>query len=454
MARERLIVVGGVAAGLSAASEARRRSPFMEVRVYEKGPDISYSACGLPYFIGGQVRDSGALLVHPPQFFRDERDIEIFTNHEVVELSAHRHRVTVLAPGGAPPEEIAYNHLVLATGAEPARPAIEGLDLRGVFNVNSLQSTLALKRHLESGRAHRAAIIGGGYIGLEMAEALKSAGLSVVLLERSPRLFEAVDEELVDVIRRELERNGVQVFTSAGVAALSGHAQGNVQRVHSEQGSFEANCVVLATGVQPRVKLAEEAGLQLGAGGAVAVNEYLETSTAGVFAAGDCADTFNLVSGRRCYVPLGTTANKQGRVAGENAAGGRARFAGIVGTAVVKVFELEVARTGLSNREAAEAGYRVAEATIRAAARARYLGGREILVKLIADRASGRLLGAQMAGPEGVAKRIDVLAAALHARMTAEQVYELDLSYAPPFSSVWDPILIAARQLLHALKGR
>ncbi|HUI42946.1 MAG TPA: FAD-dependent oxidoreductase [Terriglobia bacterium] len=454
MARERLIVIGGVAAGLSAASEARRRNPSLEIRVYEAGPDISYSACGLPYFVGGQVREAGSLRVHTPEFFRSERNIDVLTNHEAVELSAHRRCVTVLAPGGAAPDEVPYDHLVLSTGARPARPDLHGLDLGGVFHVHSLQSTLALKRHLDSGQARRAVIVGGGYIGLEMAEALKAAGLSVVLLDRSPRLFEAVDEELVEVIRQELVRGGVEVFTGAPVAALAGDAQGRVRRVHSEQGSFEADCVVLATGARPRTKLAEEAGLQLGAGGAVAVNEYMETSAAGVFAAGDCADTLNLVSGRRTYVPLGTTANKQGRVAGENAAGGRARFPGVVGTAVVKVFDLEVARTGLSRREAEECGYRTAEATIRAAARARYLGGRDILVKLVADRATGRLLGAQMVGPEGVAKRIDVLAAALHARMTAEQVYQLDLSYAPPFSAVWDPILIAARQLLHALKGR
>jgi NADPH-dependent 2,4-dienoyl-CoA reductase/sulfur reductase-like enzyme len=296
-----------------------------------------------------------------------------------------------------------------------------------------------------------AAIIGGGYIGLEMAEALKAGDRSVSLFERSPRLFEYVDEEIVGAIQQELAGHGVRVFRGAQVAALSGDAQGAVRRLHSDQGSIEVDCVVLATGVRPRVKLAQEAGIALGSGGAVAVNDYLETSAAGVFAAGDCADTLNLVSGRRTYTPLGTTANKQGRVAGENAAGGRTRFSGVVGTAVVKVFGLEVARTGLSSKESQEAGFPIAEATIRSAARARYLGGQDITVKLIADRSSGRLLGAQMVGPERVAKRIDVLATALHARMTAEQIYQLDLSYAPPFSSVWDPILIAARQLVHAL---
>lgn len=460
MARERLIVIGGVAAGLSAASAARRQNRWMEIRVYEKGPDISYSNCGLPYYIEGLVPDADGLRIHSPEFFRTERDIDVLTHHDVIEISTSRRRVTVLEPGSAP-EEVPYDRLVIATGAEPAPGEIEGISLGGVFHVNTLQSTIALKRYLESTDARRAVIIGGGYIGLEMAEAVKTPGRSVALLERGPNLFEAADAEIVEVIRRELARNGVEVVTGMRVMALTGDAhhvepgqgRGHVRRVHSENGSFEADCVILATGVRPRVKVAVDAGLALGAGGAIAVNEYQETSAAGVFAAGDCADALHRVSGRRTYVPLGTTANKQGRVAGENAAGGRARFPGIVGTAAVKVFGLEVARTGLSTEEASQARFRTAEAVVRAAARARYLGGQDILVKLLADRSTGRLLGAQMVGPEGVAKRIDVLATALHARLTVEQVYQLDLSYAPPFSSVWDPILIAARQLLHGLKS-
>lgn len=459
MARERLIVIGGVAAGLSAASEARRQNRWMEIRVYEKGPDISYSNCGLPYYIEGLVPDADRLRIHSPEFFHAERDIDVLTHHEVVEISTSRRRLTVLEPGSAP-EEVPYDRLVIATGAEPEPAGIEGLSLGGVFHVNTLQSTVALKRYLESADVRRAVVIGGGYIGLEMAEALKTPGRNVILLDRGPDLFEAADAEIVEVIRQELTRNGVEVVTGAKVVALagddhhagSGNSRGLVRRVHAENGSFEADCVVLATGVRPRVKIASDDGIALGAGGAIAVNEYQETSSAGVFAAGDCADALHLVSGRRAYVPLGTTANKQGRVAGTNAAGGRAHFPGIVGTAVVKVFGLEVARTGLSSEEADQAGFRTAQAVVRAAARARYLGGQDILVKLLADRSTGRLLGAQMVGPQGVAKRIDVLATALHARLNAEQVYQLDLSYAPPFSSVWDPILIAARQLLHALK--
>ena len=450
--RERLIVIGGVAAGLSAASRARRTNPWLEIVVYEKGPDISYSACGLPYFIAGLVPQADSLRIYSPAFFEEQRNIRVLTGHEVAEISTSRHRVTVSPSGGARPEDVHYDHLVIATGAEPARPDVPGLDRRGVFHVNDLQSTLALRRYLEAERPRRAVIVGGGYIGLEMAEALGERGLQVTLLDRSARLFEAVDEDISAAIDRELASHQVRTFTQAEMTAVLGGAGGGVGRVTWQGGGEETDCVILATGVRPRVKLAEDAGIEIGRTGAIAVRDTMETSAAAVYAAGDCAEAAHLVSGRPAYVPLGTTANKQGRVAGENAAGGRARFAGIVGTAVVKVFSLEVARTGLSLAEATDAGYRACAATIQGAARARYLGGRDITVRLVADRASGRLLGGQMIGPEGVAKRIDVIATALGARMIVEQVAELDLSYAPPFSSVWDPVLIAAQEMLRELR--
>jgi len=452
---ERLIVIGGVAAGLSAASRARRVNPWLEIVVYEKGPDISYSACGLPYFIGGSVPQADSLRVYSPEFFQNQRNIRVLTGHEVTEINTSRHRVTVIPPGGAAPEEPHYDHLLIATGAEPARPKIQGFDRRGVFHVNDLQSTLALQRYLEVERPRRAVIVGGGYIGLEMADALCTRGLQVTLLDRSARFFEAVDEEISAIIARELADHRVRAFTGAEVTAILGGPDGRVRHVTwpgGRGGDEDTDCVILATGVRPRVKLAEDAGIEIGRTGAIAVRDTMETSVAAVYAAGDCAETTHLVSGRPAYVPLGTTANKQGRVAGENAAGGRARFAGIVGTAVAKVFSLEVARTGLSLTEAAAAGYRACAATIQAPEHARYLGGRDITVRLVADRASGRLLGAQMVGPGGVAKRIDVVATALHARMTVEQLAELDLSYAPPFSSVWDPVLIAAQEMLRELR--
>jgi len=453
MAAERLVVVGGVAAGLSAASRARRVNPRLEIVVYEKGPDISYSACGLPYLISGAVREADALRIYSPEFFRDSRNIQVLTGHEVTEISPGSRRVTVIPPAGANLEDVRYDRLILATGAAPARPAVPGIDLGGVFHVNDLQSTLALQRYLQAEGCRRAVIVGGGYIGLEMADALVTRGLQVTMLERSAGLFEAVDEDLAARIEKELADHGVRLISQAPLAALLGDRAARVRRVAWENGETETDVVILATGVRPRVKLAEEAGIQIGVTGAIAVSDRMETSAAAVYAAGDCAEAMHKVSGRPVYVPLGTTANKQGRVAGSNAAGGRARFAGIVGTTAVKVFGLDLARTGLSLTQARDAGFSARSASVQAAEHSRYLGGQDIMVKLVADASTGRLLGGQMVGPEGVAKRIDVLATALDARMTVEQVSELDLSYAPPFSTVWDPILIAAQEMLRELRA-
>ncbi len=454
MFRERLIVIGANAAGLSAASQARRRNPGLEILVLEKGAEISYSACGIPFFVSGAVPKPDDLRVYTAEFFHARRNIEVATHREAVEVNTSRHQVSVAGPGGKT-EALGYDHLVLSTGAQPASPAIPGLALEGVFHVNDLGSAVRLKEFISSGQARSAAVIGGGYIGLEMADALATTGLRVILLEQSARLFEAADGELAAHISQELAAHHVQVHTNARVAALLGDGNGRVHQIVWEGdggGAAEAGCVVLATGVHPRVGLAEAAGIRLGATGALQVNEYMETSAAAVLAAGDCVECRDLVSGRPVYVPLGTTANKQGRVAGENAAGGRASFQGIVGTAATRVFNLELARTGLSEAQANAAGFKPRATLVKAFSRARYLGGREILVKLIADPASGRLLGAQMAGPEGVAKRIDVFATALQARMTVEQVAQLDLSYAPPFAPVWDPVLVAAQQMLRELK--
>lgn len=441
-----------MAAGLSAASRARRVNPSLEILVYEKGPDISYSACGLPNLIAGVVNDPDALRIYSPEVFRAQRNIQVLTGHEVTELSPGHRNITIIPPGGGSLMEVHYDRLVLATGAEPARPAVPGIDLGGVFHVSNLQSTLALRQYLKTYRIRTAVIMGGGYIGLEMADALSTLGIQVTMLERSAGLFESVDEDIASPIEEELSTHGVRLVKDAAVAALVGHRDSRVRRVTWENGASETECVVLATGVRPKVRLADQAGIRLGRTGALAVSDRMETSEAAIYAAGDCAEALHLVSERPVYFPLGTTANKQGRVAGDNAAGGRARFAGIVGTAAVKVFSLELARTGLSLSQAREAGFAARSATIRAAEHARYLGGKDITVKLVADRASGRLLGAQMVGSAGVAKRIDVCATALHARMTVEELGQLDLSYAPPFSTVWDPVLIAAQEMLRELK--
>jgi NADPH-dependent 2,4-dienoyl-CoA reductase/sulfur reductase-like enzyme len=346
-----------------------------------------------------------------------------------------------------------YDKLILTTGGAPAIE-IPGADLKNVFTCNDLAGTLRLHRYISEHKPRRAVIVGSGYIGLEVAEAFVARGLEVTILERSADVLEGAEPEIAAAVEETLAYRGVRLIRSAAVTSITGDTQSNAVAVqYGVGGSSPADVVLLATGILPRAELARNAGIPLGATGAIAVDDRLQTQVSGIYAAGDCAETTHLVTGKPTYFPLGTTANKQGRVAGENAAGGNARFAGIVGTMVTKVFDLGVARTGLSLKQARAAGFQPDSVTVKSISRARYFQGRPIAVTLIWDRASERLLGCQMAGEEGVAKRIDVAAMALHARMRVPEMLHLDLSYAPPFAPVWDPILIAANEAMKKMRS-
>lgn len=445
MARERLLVIGGVAAGMSAASRARKRNPALEIVVLEKGQDISYGTCGLPYLLSGEVADPQELIVYSADYFREKRNVDVRLGHEAVEIEPGRKVVHALR-AGSQPVTFHYDKLVIATGGAPA-VTLPGAELANVFTCNDLAGTLRMRAFIEKERPARAVIVGSGYIGLEVAEAFRARGLEVVILERSQAPVEGVDAEISACVEETLARHGVRLIKSAAATSITADANGRAAEVqYGTSGAVPAGVVLLATGIRPRVALAEAAGIPLGPTGAIAVDERMQTSTSGIYAAGDCTETRHLVTGRPVYFPLGTTANKQGRVAGENAAGGNARFEGIVGTLVTKVFDLGVARTGLSTEQAVAAGFQPDSVVVKSTSRARYFHGQSIIVKLIWDRASGRLLGCQMAGEEGVAKRIDVAAMALHARMRVADMLHLDLSYAPPFAPVWDPLLVAVNE--------
>jgi len=442
MYSNRLLVIGGVAAGLSAASRARRLDPNLQITVLEKGPHISYSACGLPYYLAGQVRDASDLVVHDAAFFRDHRDIEVLTGHEAVEIEIGRRRVRAVVAETGQEKAFHFDRLIIATGAI-ADFRLQIADGKTAFNANTLGGAMALQRFLAEKNPKKAVVLGAGYIGLEMAEALRTRGLQVTVLERGPEILEGFGAEIAGRVEAAMTGQGILLMKGSPALAVQGG------EVISESGRHPADVVVVATGLQPNVSLAESAGIAKGPTGAIAVDDRMQTNLPGVYAAGDCAESVHLVTGRPVWIPLGTTANKQGRVAGENAAGGNVRFPGVVGTMVTKVLGLECARTGLSESQAS--GYRAVSATIEHVTRAHYLGGQKIVVSLLAERGNGRLLGAQMAAPEGAAKRIDVLATALHARMTVEQVSQLDLSYAPPVAPVWEAVLIAAQNLLKQL---
>ena len=446
----RILVVGGVAAGMSAASQARRRDPKCEVVVLDRGRDISYSACGMPYNIGDPKRALDDLVILDAATARRERGIDVRTRHQAIAIDLPRKVIKVLDLDAAREIELAWDKLVLATGAAAVRPKLPGLDLPGVFVLRELADAEAIKRHLREVKVTSAVIVGAGYIGMEMADALHGLGVEVTVLEKLDHILPGFAPAIVEAAQQELDRHGMRVRTGVSLQAV--RRDGVDLIAQSDRGEARAQLVIVSVGTRPDVALAKDAGITLGASGAIATDSAMRTSAADVYAAGDCTEARHLVLDRPVWIPLGPTANKQGKVAGANAAGADEQFGGIVGSAGFKLFDLEVARTGLGAGEIAAAGLDAVEAMSQHHTRARnYPGDKPITTVLHAERSSGRLLGAQMIGGDAVAKRIDVFATALHARMTLAQVEALDLTYAPPFAPVYDPILIAASVGVKAL---
>jgi NADPH-dependent 2,4-dienoyl-CoA reductase/sulfur reductase-like enzyme len=447
---ERLVVVGGDAAGMSAASQARRRRgpDDLSIVAFERGHFVSYSACGIPYWIGGTVDDRDRLIARDPATFRDRHAIDVRLRHEVVNIDLDRRQVVARDLAGDREVREPFDQLVYAVGASPVRPSWVDDEVAGVFGVQTLDDGTAVRGWLAGEPIpRRAVVIGGGYVGIEMAEAMVRRGLSVTLVERDPEPMSTVDPEMGALVRKAMCGMGIDVRTGVTVAGLEA-VNGRVSAVVTDAGPVPADVVVLGLGVRPNVALAADAGLPLGPSGAVRVDLRMRVPGAdGIWAAGDCVESVHLVTGRPVHVPLGTHANKQGRVAGINLGGGYATFPGIVGTAVTKVCELEVGRTGLREREADAAGFSYVTATIESTNRAGYFpGAQPMTVRLIAERRTGRLLGAQIVGRGEAAKRIDVLAVALTQGMTVDEITALDLGYAPPYAPVWDPVLVAARK--------
>ncbi|GIF24712.1 NADPH-dependent 2,4-dienoyl-CoA reductase/sulfur reductase-like enzyme [Actinoplanes tereljensis] len=451
----KLVVIGGDAAGMSAASQARKRlgTDRLEIVAFERGRFTSYSACGIPYWIGGAVDDLDALIARSPEAHR-KAGIDLRMRHEVTAIdTANREVVARDLVGGGEVRE-SFDHLVYATGATPVTPEWAQGPASGVFGVQTLDDGTAIQEWLDGEPAPRTAVvIGGGYIGVEMAEAMLKRGLDVTLLEKSAQpMGKTVDPEVGALVAEAIRGQGIKVVTEAHVDGLSA-AGGRVRAVVTPAGEVPADIVVLGLGVRPNSALAAAAGLPVGPTGGVRTDRQMRVEgTENIWAAGDCVETRHLITGEPVHVPLGTHANKQGRVAGINLAGGYASFPGVIGTAVTKVCELEVARTGLTEKEATHAGYEYVTALVESTSRAGYYpGASKMTIKLIAERRTGTLLGAQIVGKAEAAKRIDALAVAVWNRMSVEEMTALDLSYAPPFAPVWDPVLIAARKATEAV---
>ena len=426
-----LVVIGGVAAGLSAAARARRIDPRLPITVLEKGPVVSYGACGLPYLVEGRVHKPEQLIVYTPEYFRKERNIEVRTGARVVSIQ-HPRREVLLESG----ERVRYERLVVATGARCETLGIAGADQPHVFTLHTLGDAERLRNFLRERRPRTAAIVGGGYIGVEAADALRRHALRVIIYERSQNALLRDDAEFTAAVRRQLESHGVELRTGVEVRSVD---------------ELGADIVVIAAGFQPNAALAAEAGIRLGRSGAIQTDERMETNVRGIFAAGDCAEVNHIVTGRPTYIPLGTTANKAGRVAGANAAGARERFAGVVGTSIVGIFGMGFATAGFSPDQARKEGFSPVAARIEGKSKPRYFGGGQTIVELVADRATRRLIGGYVIGDDESSGRINVIAAALQARLKVEDFEGLDLAYSPPFSTVWDPLLIAAQQLVKSL---
>ncbi|MFE9792172.1 FAD-dependent oxidoreductase [Streptomyces goshikiensis] len=457
MAAERLVVVGGDAAGMSAASQARRmKGPAeLEIVAFERGHFTSYSACGIPYWIGGQVAGPDALIARTPEEHR-ARGIDLRTRTEVVELDVAGQRVRARDLDSGAESWTGYDRLVLATGARPVRPRLPGIGAHGVHGVQTLDDGRRLMDTLERREIRRAVVVGAGYIGVEMAEALVSRGYEVTVLHRGAQPMATLDPDMGALVHEAMNRMGIRTVAGAEVTKVLTDEEGRAVAVATASGEeYPADVVVLGIGVEPRTALARAAGLPLGESGGVLTDLSMRVrGHEDIWSGGDCVEVMDLVSGRTRHIPLGTHANKHGQVIGAGVGGGYATFPGVVGTAVSKVCDLEIARTGLRERDALAAGLHFVTATITSTNTAGYYpGATEMTVKMLAERRTGRLLGVQIVGGAGSAKRVDVAAVALTAGMTVDQVVSLDLGYAPPFSPVWDPVLVAARKAVTAVRS-
>jgi NADPH-dependent 2,4-dienoyl-CoA reductase/sulfur reductase-like enzyme/rhodanese-related sulfurtransferase len=446
----RIIIIGAVAAGTSAAAKARRNTEDALIVIYEKDSFISYSGCGMPYYLGGKVESVQELTPRSPAFFKSKYNVDIFTQHQVLAIRPNEKAVEVknLLTGETFIDH--YDKLVIATGARATVPPIKGREGDHVFTLRNIGDMNRIKSFIDTRRPRSAAIIGAGFIGLEVCENLKKLGMGVTILEKLPQVTPGLDGDMAVYVEEHLKKNGVFVLTGASVAEITKDSV-----LLSDGSAVPADMVLVSTGVRPNSELAADAGIELGVASAIRVNERMQTNVQDIYACGDCTEQFHLVTGKPVYRPLGSTANKTGRIAGDSVTGGDLAFRGNLGTGIFEVFGMAVAQTGLSQREATEQGYETVVCHNIKPDRPEYMGGKEMVIKAVADNATGRLLGVQIVGFSGVDKRIDVFVTAISLKAKAEDLFYLDLAYAPPFSTTKDPVMYTGMILDNAIhRGR
>ncbi|WP_079707851.1 FAD-dependent oxidoreductase [Paraliobacillus ryukyuensis] len=442
----KIIIIGSVAAGTSVAAKARRNNEDAEITIYNADYDISYSICGIPYFLGGEVDELEQLTPRDAAWFKKRYNVDIYTRHEVVAIDSNTKTIQVNSLETEEIKEDHYDTLVFATGATPISPAIKGIDQKHVFQVRNIQNTAAIHQFMATNQPRKVTIIGAGFIGLEMAEQLAHKGLDVTIVQRGKQIMSHLDKDMAFRVEEYLRKNNIHLLlheTAANITATS---------VDLESGkSIDTDIVILATGVKPNTKLAQTAGVKLGKTGAIAVNTKMQTNITDIYAVGDVAESFSFITNQPIYRPLGSTANKMGRIAGDVITGGSLEHRGILGTGILRVFDLAVGYTGLNEQEAIAEGFDIEVLHNIKPGNAAYLGGKELMIKAIADRKTSHLLGVQIIGETGVDKRLDVFVTAISLKAKAEDLFHLDLAYAPPFSTTKDPVMYTGMALQNAI---
>ncbi|MBC1756178.1 FAD-dependent oxidoreductase [Listeria seeligeri] len=451
----KIVIIGSVAAGTSVAAKARRNTEEAEIVVYDQDKDISYSVCGIPYYIGGEVESLDTLTPRNVTWFQKRYNIDIFTEHRVVKIHPEQKKLDILNLKTGETLQDSYDELVLAMGAKPVIPKVFDLypEATNLFRVRNIQDAARMSQFMEEKQPKKALIVGGGFIGLEIAEQLKQKEVEVTIVQRSNQIMKHLDKDMAFRVQKVLEREEIQIALNTTIEKVNFATKENqiVSVVDNHHEERETDMVILAAGVEPNTNLIEGTGIKLGHSNAISVDEHMQTNIPHISAVGDIAESYSLITGKPLYRPLGSTANKMGRIAGDTLTGGSLKHRGILGTGIVRVFDTAVAYTGLTEQEALEEGIDVEVLYNIKPDKADYLGGKELTIKALADKKSGRILGAQIIGVNGVDKRIDILATAITFKATAADLFHLDLAYAPPFATTKDPILYTGMALDNAV---
>lgn len=458
--KERIIVIGGNVSGLAAASQARRNASNAEITVLESGEYISYGTCALPYFISGIVDDFNKLFTYSPEFFREKRNIEILLGHKVVSLNPQKREVFIQTRGSNELKTLAYDKMIICSGSSPVDLKVSGLDAENSFHFRNISDTLGVKNYINRNNPKTASVIGGGSIGILVAEALSRIGIKVIIIEKSQSIFNDFENEISSILYKKIKLGGVEILNNSSLDAVLKDNNNVIRNISIKNednlDNINTDLVILCAGANANTAFVEGTSIELGKNKAIKTSSKLQTAYSNIFAAGDCCCVRNIVTGKYDFIPTANNAAKTGRIAGENTTGGNDVFPGSVGTKVDKAFDFEIARTGISLKDALEMQINAVKITESYSSHAKAIPGAEtISVTLIVDFASRKILGAQMIGKEGVAKRIDTFATAITCQMTIDDVYMVDLSYSPGTSTVWDPVnKICGRAKLELSKRR